>query len=59
MSKFDELIKYGEARDSLRALNQAVLDTSGTDTSRIDTSGAEEDKAIMALTPYLELTKKR
>ena len=55
MSKFDELIKYGEARDSLRALNQAVLDTSGTDTSRIDTSGAEEDKDIMALTPYSEL----
>ena len=55
MSKFDELIKYGEARDSLRTLNQAALDTSGTDTSRIDTSGAERDEDTMALTPYSEL----
>ena len=55
MSKFDELIKYGEARDSLRAMNQVILDTSGTDTSRIDTSGAERDEDTMALTPYSEL----
>ena len=55
MSSVDELRQWGLARDSLRTMNQTVLDTSGTDTSRIDTSGAEEDKAIMALTPYSEL----
>ena len=55
MSSVDELRQWGLARDSLRTMNQTVLDTSGTDTSGTDTSGAERDKAIMALTPYSEL----